>query len=134
MCIQLFIWDDENKLKQSKLLYIQLSIWDSIIYTFSMNRFIVYNKQTNTTNNNNNNHNENSNNKNWSLTSVSSPRVDQERAYLSKTRDEFSFQCNNNVYSISHSLFLYLISILNEHIAIAVATTTRKRIVAIIKM
>lgn len=81
MCIQLFIWDDVNKLKQSKLLYMQLSIWDSIIYTFSMNRFIVYNKLTNTTNNNNNNinHNENcNNNKNWSLTPVSSPRVDRE--------------------------------------------------------
>lgn len=49
-----------------------------------MNRFIVYNKQTNTTNNNNNHYN------NWSLTTVSNPRVDRERAYLSKTRDEFS--------------------------------------------
>lgn len=69
----------DNKLKQSKLLYIQLSIWDSIIYTFSMNRFIVYNKQTNTTNNNNN---KNSHNHNWSLTPVSSSRVDRESERL----------------------------------------------------
>lgn len=116
MCIQLFIWDErDNKLKQSKLLYIQLSIWDSIIYTFSMNRFIVYNKQTNTTNNNN----KNSHNNNWSLTPVSSSCVDRSRERVpTYPKLEMSLvQCNNNsnVYSISHSLFLYLSSIPNEN-------------------